>query len=306
MRYFDGHADTLTELGDGETLQTNRHDVDLDRVGAFCDTWTQVFALWRDRGTYLPERTDAVYERTRDRALALLEAASEKVSLVRSAAEMHAAHEAGKAAAFLSVEDVSFMGSHVGELYEVGARFAMLAWNYDNEYACGAAADQSRGLTSRGRELVRRLTSQGVVMDCSHLSDAGVRDLLRLVDGPVIASHSNAREVRDVPRNMERWEAQEIIDRRGLIGLNLFGPFVADKPTMADLLRHAEYFLDLGGADVLCMGGDLDGCDGLFPAGVEGVQSMPALRAFFARELGEDLAEKIFYANAERFIDENL
>ena len=54
------------------------------------------------------------------------------------------------------------------------------------------------------------------------------------------------------------------------------------------------------------LGGDFDGCDGHFPAGIEGVQSIPAVRAAFARSFGENLAEKIFFGNAEAFIDRVL
>lgn len=308
MRYFDNHADTLTELsGPAETLASNDHDVDLDRVQGFADAYTQVFALWRDMGTVDPARVDETFECVRDRALALLDAQRDRIALVRTAAEMRAAHEAGRAAAFLSVEDASFAGSHVGELYDLGVRFCMLAWNYDNRYACGAACDQHRGLTTEGRRLCGELVAQGMVMDVSHLSDAGVDELLELVDAPVIASHSNARAVCDKPRNLLDRHIREIAARGGIIGLNFFAPFVGhDHPGIDDLLGHADHILSLGGEGVLALGADFDGCDGLFPEGICGVQSMPAVRAALARSMGEELAERIFYGNAAAFVERAL
>jgi len=309
MNYFDCHADTLTEIADDdETLLRNRRDLDLARVGVFAERYTQVFAVWKDVGLFFPDKADRCFEACYQRALDLLRAQGDRIELVRSAAEMHAAHEAGRAAAFLSIEDVSLMGNHVDRLYELGFRFAMLCWNHDNRYACGAACDQRRGLTDKGRSLVRSLDDQGVVLDVSHLSDAGAEDLLELVDGPVMASHSDVRDVSDLPRNLARWQVAEIVRRGGLIGLNFFAPFVSAQgnPTTDDLLRHADYVLEMGGEDALALGADFDGSDGLFPAGVVGVQSMPGVRARFVASFGEELAEKIFYANAAAFVDRVL
>lgn len=306
MRYFDNHADTLTEIPEGESLYENNNDVDLKRVSSFADTYTQVFALWRDMAFVNPDRIDDEFEHVYDRARAFLAAQSSLVELVVDSKGMHAAHEAGHAAVFLSLEDASFAGSHAPEAYDMGIRFCMLAWNYRNQYACGATCDQRSGLTRKGRSLVSYLVRQGMVMDVSHLSDAGVDDLLSLVEAPIIASHSNARAVRDVPRNLPDVYVEEIARRGGIIGLNLFAPFVGDAPTVDDVLRHADHIMEVGGEGVLAIGADFDGCDGLFPQGIEGVQSMPVLRAAFVRSFGEALAEKIFYANSESFIDRNL
>ena len=308
MNYFDCHTDALTEISDDETLLSNGRDLDLTRVGAFAESYAQIFALWEDVARFPLEETDERFMACYQRAMGLLRDQSERVSLVRSAAEMHAALEAGLGAAFLSIEDVSFMGGHVDSLYELGFRFAMLCWNHDNRYACGAACDQRRGLTEEGRALVRSLDERGVVLDVSHLSDAGVEDLLGLVDGPVMASHSDVRDVAGRPRNLARWQVDEIVRRDGLIGLNFFAPFVGGDglPTLDDLLRHADYVLEAGGEDVLALGADFDGSQGLFPEGVVGVQSMPDVRARFVSSLGEELAEKIFFGNAVSFVDRVL
>ena len=307
MRYFDCHADTLTMMRDDETLVSNRCDVDLSRVEEFAGRYAQVFAIFDNVALTPPGERDARFELLYSKAIDRLGTASGHVALVRSAGEVHAAHEAGKAAAFLSIEDASFMGSHAPRAFELGFRFAMLTWNHDNKYACGSVADQRRGLTQAGRELVRTYLEQGIVMDVSHLSDAGAEDLFEMCDAPVIASHSNAREVCDVPRNLAHWQIEEIVRRRGLIGLNLFGPFVAhDSPTIDDLLRHADHILGLGGEDVLAMGCDFDGCSGIFPEGVAGVQSMPLIREAFVASLGKDIAEKVFFSNAESFVDRVL
>ena len=221
--------------------------------------------------------------------------------------EMEKAHRQRKAAAFLSIEDLSIMGKYVEKIREMGFRFAMLTWNYENEYACGAAADQAKGLTARGKEMVKVLTDQGIVMDISHLSDQGVEDLFQLTDRPVMASHSDIREVWDAPRNLQKVHLKELISRKGIIGMNFFAPFVGEKPQISDLLKHMDAVLEMGGEDCLAIGSDFDGCDGLFPAHIEGVQSMPFLREELLKHgFTEELTEKIFYKNAHRFVMENV
>ena len=308
MNYFDCHADTLTAIrAEGETLARNSCDVDLLRTGVFAERYAQVFAIFANVDAIDPAEREARFLNSYARAKELLEAQGERISFVRSAAEMHAAHDEGKFAAFLSIEDASYMGSFAPQAYELGFRFAMLVWNNDNEFACGSVSNQRKGLTAAGRKLVQTYLNDGIVMDISHLSDAGADELFGMTDKPIIASHSNVRDICNVPRNLAKWQVDELIRRKGLIGLNLFGYFVAEQnPTINDLIRHADYVLSIGGEDVLCMGADLDGCNGFFPERVEGVQSMPLLRSEFAARFGEAIAEKVFFSNAAAFVDRVL
>lgn len=308
MRYFDCHADTLTEIiNPGEDLEKNSCDLDLERTERFADPYTQIFAIWRDRRKMDEKKPEEEFLKLYRRGTELLAEADQRILWCRNAKEMDQAHKSGKSAAFLSIEDVSVAGSCADQLRSLGFRFAMLTWNYENLYACGAAADQRKGLTERGKELAERLIDQGIILDISHLSDQGAEDLLTLTDVPVIASHSNVRSVCNHPRNLPDGLIRELIRRKGLIGMNFFAPFVGRSPRMEDLLRHMDTVLNMGGEDVLALGGDLDGCDGIFPDGMTGVQSIPALReAMDQAGFGSELTEKIFSANAENFVRKNV
>ena len=308
MKYFDCHADTLTQvIKEGESLEKNTCDIDLQRIEKFADTYTQIFAIWKNRKEILPGTESSVFRKSYETAIELLQKAENKIRLCTSAKEMEDAHQNGKAAAFLSVEDVSIMGKDIERIRELGFLFVLLSWNYENEYACGAAADQAKGLTARGKEMVKVLTDQGIVMDISHLSDQGVEDLFQLTDRPVMASHSDIREVWDAPRNLQKVHLKELISRKGIIGMNFFASFVGEKPQISDLLKHMDAVLEMGGEDCLAIGSDFDGCDGLFPAHIEGVQSMPFLREELLKHgFTEELTEKIFYKNAHRFVMENV
>lgn len=308
MRYFDCHADTLTEITKpGEDLEINTCDLDLERVEKFADPYTQIFAIWRDRKKMDEEKPEEEFLRLYRRAAELLEKADQKIIWCRNAQDMEEAHKSGKAAAFLSLEDISTAGRYAEQIYSFGFRFAMLTWNYENRYACGASSDQHRGLTEEGKELTKYLIDQGIILDISHLSDQGAEDLMTLTDAPIIASHSNVRSVCPHPRNLPEGLIRELIRRQGLIGINFFAPFVGENPQVEDLLRHMDVILSLGGEDVLALGGDLDGCDGVFPAGISGVETVPVLRERMEKAgFGAALIEKVFFENAENFIWRNV
>lgn len=308
MRYFDCHADTLTEITKpGEDLERNTCDLDLERVEKFADPYTQIFAIWRDRKKMDEEKPEEEFLRLYRRAAELLEKADQKIIWCRNVQDMEEAHKSGKAAAFLSLEDISTAGRYAEQIYSLGFRFAMLTWNYENRYACGASADQRRGLTEEGKELAKHLNDQGIILDISHLSDQGAEDLMTLTDKPIIASHSNVRSVCPRPRNLPEGLIRELIRRQGLIGINFFAPFVGENPQVEDLLRHMDVILSLGGEDVLALGGDLDGCDGVFPAGISGVETVPVLRERMEKAgFGAALIEKVFFENAENFIRRNV
>lgn len=307
-RYLDLHCDTLTAMKEG-TLFHNNMDIDLERALAMSSKYVQTFAIFQD-ARYFEDR-EAEFDRAYARARFLLKQAEPYISFCTTGAELQEALEVGKAAAILSVEDIAQMGSKADQCRELGITSAMLTWNHENEYAYGAKANQSEGLKPEGISLVRRLLEQGVLLDVSHLSDGGVDDLLHLTEGPIIASHSNVREVKKHHRNLCRTHIREIIARGGLIGMNLYRPFIwkegRKEVELSDLRRHMDYILDEGGEDCLCMGADLDGCQGAFPAEFHGVQSIPVL-VDELRSAGyeESLIDKILFRNGYDFLVKHL
>lgn len=308
MNYYDCHADTLTEIPSSENLMHNTCCLDLARVRSFADHYTQIFAVWRDQEEILKAqlRTEDVFWELYERALRLMLEQSAYVEWCKDASDMKKAHAQGKAAVFLSVEDVSVMGSFVDQIRDLGFRFAMLTWNYENTYGCGAVTDQAKGLTKEGCALVKQLVCQKVVLDLSHLSDQGVEDVFSLTDQPVLVSHSNVRRLCDHPRNLKKEHIQELIRRNGLLGMNFYKEFVGKQPDLTQLLRHMDYVLELGGEDILAFGGDFDGCGNQMVQGITGVQAVPYLKSEMQHMFGEEAVEKIFWKNADRFLTDYL
>ena len=304
INYFDCHVDTLTEIPVGESLNHNRGNLDLERVRNFAENYIQVFALWKDRAQMAKQNPETEFMQLYDRAAGLLKSEQERIVLCRNGSEMRQTLSEGKMAAFLAVEDISIMGSCIDKIRELGVSIAMLTWNYENEYGTGAAFRQQQGLTEKGKRTAKELLAQKIILDVSHLSDTGAADLFSMTDAPVIASHSNVRELCFHPRNLTLSHIREIIRRKGMIGMNYYGPFIEEKEPaeVTALLRHMDYILNQGGEDALVLGSDFDGCSNRFPTGVTGVESIPFLMEEMERAgFGEKIIQKIFWENGYKF-----
>ena len=101
-----------------------------------------------------------------------------------------------------------------------------LTWNGENELGSGNVTD--RGLTDFGRAAVREMERCGILIDVSHLNDAGLADVFETAERPFLATHSNARAICAHKRNLTDVQIKEMVRRGCLIGLNYYGPFLRD------------------------------------------------------------------------------
>jgi membrane dipeptidase len=140
-----------------------------------------------------------------------------------------------------------------------------LSWAKASRYAGGNSV--TTGLTDEGRVLVGEMDRLGVVIDVSHLSDASLDQVLTMTDSPVMASHSNCRALLDHAnqRHLTDDVIIEIARRGGVIGLNLYGKFLAPPATprgatIDDAIRHIERVCQLvGHRRSIGLGSDMDG-----------------------------------------------
>ena len=139
----------------------------------------------------------------------------------------------------------------------------------------------------------------GLLIDLSHTSEQTFYDVLAESTKPVIASHSSARALCDHPRNLTDDQFRAIRDGGGLVGVNLYPPFLGGED-MAAVERHIAHFLDLNGEKTLCFGADFDGMTP--PPEWNGVAVMIKIWTYL-QECGytRDFLEDLFYNNAYRF-----
>lgn len=304
--YFDAHCDTIYRcLRTGAQLRENDGHLDLHRASSF-GRFAQVFALYQDPEE-VPQGSTMVREGRllHRRFLQEMEQNRDVMVHCRTGAEVDRAAADGKMAAILSIEGAELIGCDPGQVEtaaEWGVRFLNPVWNHANRLSGSNAELQEQGLTSYGRDFVRRMEECGIYPDVSHISDPGFWDVVRLARGPVVATHSNSRALCPHRRNLTDDMFRAIRDSGGVVGLNLYRPFVGPAGTMEELAAHVEHFLSLGGEKTLCLGGDLDGC-GTLAAGMQGVQDMPRLwQALADRGYPRQLLEDLFWNNLRRLI----
>ena len=217
----------------------------------------------------------------------------------------------GKVAAMLSIEGADIIKGKIsilGGFHRLGVRMVGLVHSLRNELADGVTDGRTGGgLSELGVEAVEELDRLGMLIDISHLSDAGFWDLIEVAKGPVMASHSNARAVCNHPRNMTDDMIRAMADRGGVMGMNFAPRFVhPTQATVQGVVDHIDHIIELVGPDHVGLGSDFDGIP-YTPEGLEDVTKMPNITAeLVRRDISEEDVKKILGENHLRMIKEVL
>lgn len=145
------------------------------------------------------------------------------------------------------------------ELYHrLGLRMVQLCYNAEDLVGCGCEVPDDTGLTEFGKQLIGEMNRLGIVVDCAHTGHKTTLDAIDASDSPVIISHANAYAVHNNQRNLPDDLIKAIAENRGVIGVNGFPGFVADKtrPTLDDMLDHVDHMVKLVGVEHVSIGID--------------------------------------------------
>ena len=119
------------------------------------------------------------------------------------------------------------------EFYRLGVRYMTLTWNNTNDWAdAGRGEKKHNGLSDFGKEVVREMNRLGMLVDVSHVSDKTMSDALDVSKAPIFASHSSARALSNVPRNIPDDLLKRIAKNGGVVQVNFYSLFV-DQKTVA-------------------------------------------------------------------------
>ncbi len=229
------------------------------------------------------------------------------VQPVSSYAEIIQANEDGKIAAMLSIEGADVLEGRLSMLriyHRLGVRMVGLVHSLRNLLADGVADNRTKGgLSQFGVEVVGELNRLGMIVDVSHLSDAGFWDVMEASKDPVVASHSNSRAVCPHPRNMTDDMIRALAEHGGVMGMNFANAFVHEtNPSVETLVDHIDHIVDLVGPEHVGIGSDFDGIPST-PRGLEDASKMPALtEELVKREYSEDYIHLILGGNHLRLV----
>ena len=308
---FDAHCDTISRCWrEYEDIGSNSGAVSLDRTQKAFDRYCQIFALWTADGyTGYPLGGDGVENAFR--ALlrcfkAQMARHGDRIVQCRTAGDVECAHRQGKAAAFLSIEGAELIGCDPTRLDEAAAEGVVainLTWNHANALSGSSREQPERGLSALGRQFVAKMEDLHILVDVSHLSEAGFWDVMEQARRPILASHSNAKLVWNHTRNLTDEQITAIIENQGVIGLNFYQGFVGGSQDLEMVRAHLDHILELGGAANVGLGGDWDGCDL-----IGDLPSIDKLSRFYEHLLhhgyNETVVQDLFYHNLMRVVSQ--
>lgn len=333
---FDGHNDALT-CADHAGLASGRAGGHLDlprmRAGGVLGGVFAVFSpspgdapppVVRDDGVIdvamapeLGHGAAAAHATAAAGRLIALEAAGE-VRVARSIGDVDRARDdRGPPVAVLHLEGAEAIdpgGEALALWHAAGLRSLGPVWSRPNAFAHGvpfrfpSSPDTGPGLTAAGRDLVRACARLGVLVDLSHLNEAGFWDVARLDAGPLVASHSGAHALCPASRNLTDAQIDAVGASDGLVGIVFACPFLrpdfADDPDtpLALIARHARHVADRVGVRHVALGSDFDGAT--VPAALGDVAGMPRVLQALA-DAGFDAGEidAIAWSNWRRVLD---
>lgn len=342
---FDGHNDTLLKLylprpGQERSFfeRADHGHIDLPRAqagglaGGFFAVYVPPPPTQQDdpdpdlpsSGAYerpLPPPLDLAYAQRIAHGMAATlfraEAASAgRLRVVRGVAELEQCLATGVMAAILHFEGAEMLDPELEALevfYQAGLRSLGPVWSRPNAFGSGVpfafprTPDTGPGLTDAGVALVRACNRLRILIDLSHLNEAGFWDVARLSDAPLVATHSNVHAICPSSRNLTDRQLDAIRDSDGMVGLNFAVAFLRpdgrnspDTP-LETMVDHVDYLVERLGIDRVGLGSDFDGAT--VPRAIGDAAGLPALvAALRARGYDDAALQKIGHANWVRVL----
>lgn len=240
-----------------------------------------------------------------------------RFKICRTTAELRDCLARGVISAILHFEGAEPIGPDLDALYvfhAMGLRSIGPVWSRPTAFGHGvpfrfpSGPDIGPGLTPAGKNLVRACNALGIMLDLSHLNEAGFWDVAGLSDAPLVATHSNAHAVCPTSRNLTDRQLHAIRDSGGMVGLNFATCFLrpdgreSAEMTLDPMLRHLDHLIAILGEDHVGMGSDFDGAT--VPKDIGDVTGLPRLQeAMLAHGYGAALMRKLCHENWFALLD---
>ncbi|MEA4901252.1 dipeptidase [Desulfitobacterium sp.] len=229
------------------------------------------------------------------------------VFMIHNQVDLNLLPNPNKLGLLLSVEGGEILGESLFMLdiiYELGVRALGLTWNQRNALADGAGEQTNSGLTRLGQNVIKRMNELGMVIDVSHLNEAGFYHVLELSNAPIIASHSCSYALCPHPRNLRDEQLKALARNHGIVGVNFYSRFLTEKGegSLEHVVQHIAHIAEVAGVETIGIGSDFDGIDQA-PRGLENAAKYPNLaEALLLAGFNKDEIEQIFFKNFRRLL----
>jgi membrane dipeptidase len=257
-----------------------------------------------------------------DRVRSLVEQHPNEMVLATTAAEVRAAHRAGKFAALMGMEGGHMIDDSLAVLREyqrLGVRYLTLSHSVNTNWADSSGDTPAHnGLTDFGKDVVRELNRLGVMVDISHVADKTFWDALETSKAPLVASHSSMRAISGHARNMTDDMVRALGAKGGVVMINYSVGFLSNERFEAQqrnvataelprvswekIVEHIDHAVKLVGAAHVGLGSDFDGTS--VPDGMEDVSKLPKITAaLLAKGYSEQDVKNILGENILRLLE---
>lgn len=304
MQFFDLHCDTLYRcLKEEQGLYKNNFDISISQAKKY-SLWIQCFAMWIPDDVRGKEAKD-LFKKAYNKFRYEMVLNKDFIKQCKTKDDIIGLKDSGKCGAILSIEGSSALGGDLDNLKfisECGVKVITLTWNGHCEVGDGVNVEDPGGITSFGKELIKKMNAIDIIIDVSHASDKLFYDVMSLSTRPVIATHSNSREICNHRRNLTDDQFTCIKNNGGIVGINLCKYFLNSEkePDFSDILNHVDRFCALSGEKNVSFGTDFDGTD--TPNDFNGIGSIENLYEYFLiKNYNEDLVRDLFFNNAYNF-----
>lgn len=243
---LDTHDDIDPENFTGETNYTQRLEtqVNLPKMieGGLDVAW---FIVYVGQSELTPAGFDQAYKQADEKFKAIHrlceEIAPDKIELALTSDDVRRISASGKKVAMIGVENGYPIGtdiSRIKEFQERGARYMSLAHNGHSQLADSNTGERDsvwlhNGLSELGRQAIKEMNKWGIMVDLSHPSKAANMEMMKLSKAPVIASHSSARALNDVSRNLDDEQLMMLKENGGVVQAVAFKSYVNTKKNSA-------------------------------------------------------------------------
>ena len=223
----------------------------------------------------------------------------------------------GKMAAIMHMEGAEAIDPDFHSLdifYQAGLRSLGPVWSRPTIFGHGVPfrfpsdGDIGPGLTDLGKDLVRRCNALKIMLDLSHLNEAGFWDIANLSDAPLVATHSNVHQLCHSSRNLTDKQLAAIAESDGMVGVNFAVAFLRPdgqknvNTSLEVVLQHVDHLIGILGEDRVGFGSDYDGADA--PVDVTTIADLPNLRdAMRSHGYNDSLMKKLCHQNWLRVLE---